>query len=161
MPPRVVQLGTVLDVVIERRVNDQWEIATVGGWRGWLLAANEGCMGQAPGRARLYLFESARGATLELEPDSPEYERWHERRAKKRVEHDVPDVIATLQGRCLRIGYRSDKWQRPRKWIDYEHDFQERGHTAPLIYTDADELDRARAAVLVGGDMRVTPRGLD
>lgn len=162
IPLRVVQLGTVLDCVIERAVDGEWQLLTITEWKGWVMASNEAALGAAPGRARLLLLSPKKKVEPPVVPrGSRLYERWHTRGPEKVIGLDVPDKLSQLQGRCLRIGYRSDKWKGRGEHVDYEHDFAERGRLAPLLYTDTADIERARAAVLIGGDMRVTERGLD
>lgn len=163
IPARIVQLGTVLDCVIEHAVDREWRLLTVTEWKGWLVCANEACMGQAPGRARLILLPK-RDVKKKRRPAvrSELYNRWHKREPSEVVlDLEVPDSIAHVQGRCVRIGYRSDKWARRGASVDYEHDFRERGGAPPLLYTDSPALDHARAALLIGGSMRITEAGID
>lgn len=90
------------------------------------------------------------------------YERWHQRAPRFVGEIDeLPDLIGVYIGRALRIGYRSDKWGSEGATHDYDHDFSERGHTPPEAWADSADLAQARAIVIVGGDMRVTPEGID
>jgi hypothetical protein len=64
------------------------------------------------------------------------------------------------QGRVIRLDYRSDKWNRKGRTIDYTHDFLERGGRAPLAYTDAKTLASAKLVVVYGGSMAVTEAGI-
>ena len=165
IPARTVLLGHVLDVSVELAGGE--ERLLIQEWEGWALLCDADAMGRAPGRARLFLVPDPNGEAdnVDLGDDDDgedTYERWHDREADGVRELDFPDEGCSYQlGRCIRIGYRSDKWGGRGEAHDYDHDFRERGHTAPLLYIDTRELERARAAVIVGGDMRVTARGID
>jgi hypothetical protein len=160
-PATTVLLGCVLDLQLE---HDGHRI-TVTGWEGWAMLTDADAMERAPGRARLYLApwtpERGRGRGARSHNAEDTYRDWHQRDPLKRVVLDVPDSFGVCQGRVCRIGYRSDKWGRRGKTHDYDHDFRQGGHAAPLLYTDARTLDGARGAVICGGDMRVTERGID
>lgn len=159
IPARVVQLGTVLDCVVMHR----GQLLTITEWKGWLLVATEGCFDVAPGRARVFMLpvrDKQRGDVLA--ESHPDYEAWHKRQSREQLfTVEVPDSIEIKYGRCVRIGYRSDKWNRRGRTIDYEHDFAEGGRLAPLLFCDAPHVRNASAAVITGGDMRVTEAGLD
>lgn len=158
VPQVTVLLGMVLDLQLERG-NTR---TVVDEWAGWALLTTETAMELEPGHAKLILLAG------ELHPrrkplrpvDVSTYERWHQRAASELLELDAPDQIGFFQGRVVRLGYRSDKWGRKGQTHDYDHAFTERGHTAPKLYTDTPELARARGAVIVGGDMSVTSRGI-
>jgi hypothetical protein len=158
-PATTAMLGRVLDLQVER---DGHRI-TVTGWAGWALLTDPNAMDRAPGRARLYLapWKPAGKRALRNAAAEETYAAWHARNPKQRLELDVPDELGAYQGRVIRIGYRSDKWGRRGSSHDYDHDFREGRHTAPKLYTDTRNIDRARGAVIVGGDMRVTERGID
>lgn len=162
IPPLVVSLGQVLDL----------ELATGDGrvfvddWSGWHLLTNPSAFDNAPGRARLFLVP---GELEDLDADelaelegAEAYERWHERDAERLGELEIPDGPARYrQGRLIRMGYRSDKWNRRGEPVDYTHDFDAHGAHPPWLYTDAAELEASRFAVVVGGSMTVTERGID
>lgn len=162
VPPVTVQFGTVLDLTLEQgdmRVR-------IDEWRGWHVLVPPNAFESAPGRARLFLVrgklerkENLQGD--ELDAAQTAYERWHQRDAKLVGDLEVPGSLDHQQGRVLRIGYRSDKWSRRGKGHDYDHDFTERGHRPPLLYTNARTLERSRAALIVGGDMAITEGGID
>lgn len=160
IPGLTVHYGTVLDLQVEHRRKRE----LVTRWKGWCMLVGENAMRAAPGRARLYLVKGkleptgkARTKASALET----YERWHQRAADKIGELDVPDEITHKQGRVIRIGYRSDKWNRRGSMVDYDHSFLEDGHRAPWLYTDAASLSKSTAAVIVGGDMAITEGGID
>lgn len=159
VPARVVQLGTVLDLVVMHA----GRILTITEWKGWMLVGSEGCFDVAPGRARLFLLpvrDRQRGARMD--ESHPDYEAWTKRESREQLfTVEVPDSIEVKYGRCVRIGYRSDKWNRRGRTVDYEHDFQERGALAPWLYCDSAHVQSAKAACVTGGDMRVTEAGLD
>ena len=159
-PASTAMLGHVLDLQFEL----EGLRTVVTQWAGWAMLADPDAMERSPGRARLYLVPfRPEGTHTVLAGAAAEetYQRWHSRNPKRRLVLDVPDAIGCFQGRVLRIGYRSDKWSRRGRVHDYDHDFREGGALAPLLYTDSRALERARGAVIVGGDMRVTPRGID
>lgn len=163
VPPRTVLLGMVLDLTIERNGE---RVTLTDEVRGWVMATTEAGMDAAPGRARLYLFPAS-----ELAPDVGDdskfararetFERWHARQAEQVTEAEVPDTVGYLQGRLIRIGYRSDKWGRSGDFHDYDHSFAEAGALPPKLYSDTEELQDMTAAVVVGGDMSITEAGID
>lgn len=158
IPARVVQLGSVLDCVVMHG----GRLLTITEWKGWLLVASEGCFDVAPGRARLFLLPARDKEQLDAPDEShPDYDRWHKRDSRTLYTVEVPDSVEVKYGRCVRIGYRSDKWHRRGRTVDYEHDFAEGGRRAPLLFCDAAHVRNASAAVITGGDMRVTEAGLD
>lgn len=160
IPGLTVHYGTVLDLQVEhRRVRE-----LVTRWKGWCMLVGENEMRAAPGRARLYLVrgkltDTGRSKTKAIAIET--YERWHERAPDLIGELTVADEISHRQGRVIRIGYRSDKWNRRGATVDYDHSFLEDGHRAPYLYTDAPSLSKATAAVIVGGDMAITEEGID
>lgn len=159
VPAVTVLLGQVLDLQFERGSTR----IRVDEWHGWQLLTTEDAMERAPGRARLFLLKGKLepGSSLRSTVDPHTYDRWHQRAATKVLDLlNVPARISFFQGRCLTIGYRSDKWEPRGRSHDYEHSFYEGGHRPPKLYTDAAQFARARAAVITGGDMRVTPRGI-
>lgn len=157
VPPVTVQLGTVLDVRFEFR----GQRITVDEWDGWQLLTDEGAMDSA--RPRLWLLPGKLEADAERDAIGPAprtYERWHRRGFDFVSDLEVSDSpIGFRQGRVVGIGYRSDKWGRRGETHDYDHDFTE--GDPPLLYTDRADIADATAAVIVGGDMRVTERGID
>lgn len=90
------------------------------------------------------------------------YAAWH-RREPSHVDtlDGLPDVIGVYIGRATRIGYRSDKWKPKGHAQDYDHDYTEPGYTAPEVWADRADLDHAHAIVIVGGNQRITPEGID
>lgn len=160
IPGLTVHYGTVLDLQLEhRRVRE-----LVTRWKGWAMLVGDRAMRSAPGRARLYLVrgkleQTARSKAKASALDT--YERWHKRAATYVGELEVADEIGHKQGRVIRLGYRSDKWNRKGSMVDYDHSFLEDGHRAPWLYTDAATLAKSTAAVIVGGDMAITEEGID
>jgi len=163
VPGLTVLYGSVLDLTIATR---DLRIL-IDEWHGWQMLVSERAMSSAPGRAKLYLVKGAirnRAPLMGDEHDraQEQYERWHLRDAESLGEIiDIPGTIAYRQGRVMRIGYRSDKWTRRGKHRDYDHDFTEDGHRPPWLYTNTRNIERARAAVIVGGDMAITEGGID
>lgn len=163
VPGLTVHYGSVLDLTIATR---DLRIL-IDEWQGWQMLVSERAMLAAPGRAKLYLVRGAIRSKVALEGDEldqaqEQYERWHLRNAQSVGEIvDIPGVIGYRQGRVMRIGYRSDKWTRRGRHRDYDHDFTEDGHRPPWLYTNTRAIERARAAVIVGGDMSITEGGID
>lgn len=162
VPATTVHFGTVLDLTLE-----QGEMRIrIDEWNGWHMLVSPNAFELAPGRARIFLVRGKLARKQDLQGDELDsaqtaYERWHQRDAKLIGELNVPDAIEWQQGRVLRIGYRSDKWSRRGARHDYDHDFTERGHKPPLLYTSTRALERAAAAIIVGGDMAITEEGID
>jgi hypothetical protein len=163
IPGLTVHYGTVLDVLFatgDMRIS-------VTEWRGWHMLVSERAMTTAPGRVKLYLVkgtikERTRLTGDELDRAQEQYERWHRRDAKELGQIvSIPEAIAWRQGRVLRIGYRSDKWSPRGKMNDYDHDFTEGGARPPWLYTSSQAIEKARAAVIVGGTMAITEGGID
>jgi hypothetical protein len=90
------------------------------------------------------------------------FEAWH-RREPSHVDtlDNLPDVIGVYIGRATRIGYRSDKWGKKGHAQDYDHDYTEPGYSPPEVWADRADLDQAHAIVIVGGNQRITPEGID
>lgn len=157
VPPVTVLLGAVLDVRVEAGTIRTF----IDDWDGWLLLTDENAM--ESNRPRLFLVASdlADGTQLEaVGPAADTYERWHKREHDGVAEVDVSgNEIGYYQGRVQSIGYRSDKWSGKGTEHDYDHDFTE--GEPPKLYTDRASIEDSRAAVIVGGDMRVTERGID
>lgn len=159
VPDVTVALGTVLDCTIgegDRRV-------FVDEWEGFHLLTNEGAFDNAPGRARLYFVKGAMAALPAKPADfkgSRDFKYWSERDPDRMGELNTKPC-KYVQGRLLRLGYRSDKWHRKGKTEDYDHDFLEDGGAAPLVYTSAPTLAASVCVVVVGGSMRITEGGID
>ena len=163
IPSITVHYGKVLDLMFE--FGDQRVF--VSQWRGWHMLVAERALDTAPGRVKLYLVKGSLGRRKLLQGDEhdraqDQYERWHQRDALQVGQiANIPDAIDYRQGRVLRLGYRSDKWSRRGHMTDYDHDFTERGGMPPWLYTDTRNIERAHAAVIVGGSMAVTEGGID
>lgn len=160
IPRRIVQLGEVLDVQLEPTPSER---LTLTEWRGWLVAIPEHGFELPPGAAKLFLFKPNPVETAEtMKPAAARaYQRWHKRLPVDALAgYEVPNHVRQYQGRAVRIGYRSDKWGKRGKAHDYDHDFREHGARPPKLYTDAADLERSTAAVLVGGDMHITEGGI-
>lgn len=162
IPATTVQLGTVLDI----DVSDGALRLFIDDFKHWLMLTDANGMDAAAGRARLFLVAvPPRTVKLEREPGDRAAEtfgRWHERDAHSVLELDgLPDAISYYQGRVTRIGYRSDKWHKRGAKVDYDHDCRENGARPPKLYTSHADIARARAAVIVGGSMHITERGIE
>jgi hypothetical protein len=159
VPPTTVRLGSILDIDLElgglrKRVDE---------FKGFHVLAGENGIESGPGRSRLFLVPGK----LENLPDeeaSPSgartFETWTGRPPDKMGELETPQAIGYYQGRVLRIGYRSDKWDRSRP-VDYDHDFTERGGRPPKLYTDRPSFADSTGAVIAGGDFVITARGIE
>ncbi len=160
VPAVTVQLGTVLDLRVQRDGDTR---LFVDEWEGWLLLTDENAMDSE--RPKLYLVPgevSEDDSREAVGPAAETYERWHKRGYEYVDDVDVTDSeIGYYQGRVLVIGYQSDKWGVRGETHDYDHDFAERDGHPPKLYTDRADIEDSTAAILVGGDMRVTPRGID
>lgn len=160
VPKVTVCLGTVLDLRVRQDASTR---LTIGDWRDWLMLTDENAMDSE--RPRLYLVPGTLSADDSREavgPAAETYERWHKRGYEFVDDVEISESdIGYLQGRVLVIGYRSDKWEGSGAFNDYDHDFGEDDATPPLLYTNRADVDNATAAVIVGGDMRITPRGIE
>lgn len=160
VPALTIELGTVLEAVVLR---DRKRI-TVTEWRGMRLLADYDAFDRE--RPRLYLVRAkpVRKSTVAIDQRKVDeaadgYDRWHKREAKALYELDTREARAS-QGRMVRLDYRSDKWHARGTNVEYTHDFTERGATPPLVYTDSKTLASARTCVVLGGQMRITERGI-
>lgn len=162
VPPVTMKLGTVLDATLaDGRVRH-----FVNEWRGFQLLSDEDAFERDAPHCHLYLVRGRIGA-LTHEPNAARvdqaddgYQRWHKRNAQKLGELRTADA-KYLQGRMVRIGYRSDKWQARGRGTNYDHDFLEDGGRAPLVYSNARTLAASTTVVVVGGSMRITEAGID
>jgi len=154
--PITVKLGTVLDCTISYA----HERLFVTEWRGFHLLTGADAMEQH--RPRLYFVRGRLGADPHVDPDraNATYRRWHDRDPARVGELETADRCTILLGRMTRLGYRSDKWHRRGRTVDYDHDFIEGRGTAPLVYVDAAHVSKVTTAVVLGGSMRVTERGI-
>lgn len=153
IPAKAAALGRALDIVIEddgRR--------TKLALRGSLLLAPVDAFDRRAGAGRLFIvrgkLEDTRAPTAG-EKGAEAFKKWHARPADLVGYVDTPPPAGVLIGRAVRIGYASDKWNRARSFVDYEHDFTAPG---PLVYSTGEE--RPRALVLVGGRFTITNRGI-
>lgn len=90
------------------------------------------------------------------------YTLWHDREPEGvRQSAELPDLINVRVGDALRIGYRSDKWNKRGTTTDYDHDYTEPQYKQPEVWADCADLSKARVIVIVGGNQRVTPEGID
>jgi hypothetical protein len=161
VPTVTIELGTVLDAVIMHAR----EHVTVTEWKGMRLLADHDAFDRA--RPKLYLVRAKPiKVTSVQEPQgvvdeaTDHYKRWHQREAARLFELAWTKPATVKQGRVLRLDYRSDKWNRKGRTIDYTHDFLERGGRAPLAYTDSKTLAGAKLVVVHGGSMAVTEAGI-
>lgn len=160
IPGRTVELGSLLDLHVELDASHR---VRVDEWAGWLVTIPEHGFELLPGRAKIFLFAPKPAPVRDagnLSAAERAYKRWHKRGAEELAVHTVPDHVGHYCGRVLRIGYRSDKWGPRGKTIDYDHDFTENGARAPKLYTSSSERNGSTAALIVGGDMTITERGI-
>jgi hypothetical protein len=165
IPSRTVQLGTVLDLDCAPNARSR---LFIDDWRNWLMCCDERGFDAAPGRARLWLLKVT-PHNVPIDSDDlisdaagEAFAEWHDREPDSVVEvGGLPDHIGHYQGRVLRIGYRSDKWHPRGTTVDYDHDCFERGGQPPKLYTSHARIESSRAAVIVGGTMHITHRGIE
>ncbi len=166
-PPRIPALTVRLGSAIELVTQDGDQQTFWGEVDGMQMATDPDAMDRGEGYAKLYLWK---GDDPELDDDAEPFEtmeaafdtyaEWHDRPPTQVDEYDVPDQFdATPVGRAIRLDYASDKWNDAGQVVEYTHDFFEGDGSPPLVYVDSRE--RPRAFVLVGGDMRITARGID
>jgi hypothetical protein len=160
IPSVTVAIGTVLDLHVQI---DSATRARIDEWRGWLIVIPEHGFALRAGHAKLFLFSPkvrrpVAGGNLSAAERA--YRRWHKRDPLELVQHKVADTVPYEQARVLRIGYRSDKWGPAGKEHDYDHDFLEHGGRPPKLYTDRSSIEKSSAAVLVGGSMSISERGI-
>lgn len=153
VPDRTVKLGTALVLVTQfRNQVTTWEEVA-----GWQLLTTVDAMNRT--RARLFILQGKLGGNKAPSGAGVDtYERWHKRDAVNLGELKTPDEIGVKVGRALRIDYRSDKWGKRDRSVDYTHDFFEDGGRPPLVYVD--DAKRPRGFVLSGGSMVVSERGI-
>lgn len=155
IPARTVELGEVLDLVVElngERLIYRDEV------RGMWLLAPDNAMDRAEGGGRLYLVRGELAGGRDPEDARPEgqrtFERWHQSHGPDQIGSlEVPDSVGVPVGRAVRIGYKSDKFGG--KTAAYEHDFES---PFPKVY--ATRKDNPKALVIVGGGFTVSPRGI-
>lgn len=161
VPAVTVLLGSVLDLDVARY---QYRLR-VDAFDGWTMLAAENAIDQRPGYAKLYLVKGDMEPTEEPPEDydygSETYSAWYQRDPEKIGDLSVANDIGYYQGRVLRIGYRSDKYHKPGEEVDYDHLFIESGGTAPKIYTDRPRMEDSKTAVIVGGDFKISERGIE
>lgn len=159
IPARTVQLGRVLDMTtVLGELATSWDSEL----KGWAMLTDARAELMRPGAAGLYLVRLVpTGVEPTATPTQEEtYEAWHDREPGETLELDAPDFCGVYIGTARVIGYSSDKWTKRGKFVDYEHDFRESGRE-PEVWADAENLADARGVVIRGGDMRVTPAGID
>jgi hypothetical protein len=160
VPALTIELGTVLEAVVLRGTTR----TTVHEWRGMKLLTSYDAFEKKP--ASLYLVRAKPVRTKQAKASQPKvdrgahsYERWHDREPVALYELTTREA-SYPQGRLVRLDYRSDKWRRRGKGVEYTHDFTERGGVGSLVTTDTRDLSKARTVVCSGGSVRVTERGI-
>ena len=161
VPALNVKMGEVIDLTIE----SNGFRTSITGWDGWQMVCDENAFDQSSGHARMFLVKGELKKQTSMPEDitkgTEAYKQWHDREPEELGELQAPDDIGYLQGRCIQLGYRSDKWNQPGEDEDYDHIFNEEGSTAPKFYTDRAEVDDSSAAIIVGGDFVITEKGID
>lgn len=160
VPRELVFLGYVLDAIIEK---DGTVIKVKDDWYNWFLCTTPGAERLASGRASLFLLDSGVYMGIEKKPSKKArrtYFEWSKNTPQQTFEASVPDDFPYLQGRIIRIGYASDKWTRRGRYENYDHDFYESGGIPPLIRTDKKDIAKSKGAVIKGGTMSITARGI-
>ncbi len=161
VPALTFELGTVLEAAIEVEAG---RYVIVHEWRGMHLLSDADAFDRA--RPKLYLVRSkpiklpaAPVSQGRLDGAAKSYHRWHKRDADKLFELNAGSARYPL-GRLVRLDYRSDKWHRKGKTVEYTHDFLEDGGRAPIIYADRKGYAGVKTAIASGGSMRVTEAGI-
>jgi hypothetical protein len=158
IPPVTVHLGQVLDLVTQSNGK-----RTRHDLKGFQLLTDADAPERADGRARLYLVKAEVSDKVPNNIDRNSAIRtwkiWNKRTRPDLIGglYDLPETIGQQIGRAVSIGYRSDKYNKPGKAIDYDHDFRE--GKPPLVYVDKPK--DPRAIVLTGGNIRITGRGIE
>lgn len=159
IPPVTVHLGEALDLVTQGNGKRTRHDLT-----GWQVLTDADATERSDGRARLYLVKGELSDKVPNNIDRNSAVRtWQIWNRKPRPDlvggiYDLPEKIGQHIGRAVSIGYRSDKYGKTGKSIDYDHDFRE-GAKPPLVY--ADNATDPRALVVTGGSIRVTGRGIE
>lgn len=158
------KIGVVLDLVTQfGSTRTTWDMEP----GAWHMLIEDDAFSRAPGEAPLFLVRGTKTAAdrVELKPRArgrEAYNAWNERDPVEIFElSEIPDLIPIYVGRAMTIGYRSDKWNGRGDEVDYTHSFTERGHIPPEVWADVADIERARALVIIGGDMRITVDGID
>lgn len=160
VPKELVFLGWVLDATLERegkiiKVNDDWY--------GWFMATVPGAEHMPEGRARIYLLSSdsyfAKNKPV-TEKAADTFREWTTNEPQEVFQTEAPDDFGHVQGRMVRLGYKSDKWEKRGQYHDYEHNFTEDDGVAPIVRTDTADIRESKGAVMQGGTMRVTAQGI-
>lgn len=161
VPEVSVYLGKVLDLDAE---NDGYRIR-IDSFEDWNMLVPETAEHTTAGRGRIFLvpgnLEPVQDGSESPERGASTYERWHGREPEAIAELDTPDNIGFYQGRVTRIGYSSDRGAEPGQTEDYDHIFIEEDGIAPKLYTDTAKIDKAKSALIVGGDFVITDRGIE
>lgn len=160
VPREIVFLGYVLDAIIER---DNQVIKVKNEWHNWFMCTSPGAERLSSGRSSLFLLDSGIYKGIDKKPSQKArqtYYEWTKNNPKQTFETGVPDDFPYVQGRIIRIGYASDKWTRRGRYENYDHDFYDCGGIAPIIRTDKKDIAKSNGAVIKGGSMRITSRGI-
>lgn len=139
IPTRLVPLGEFLDF----RLEEDGRIRRIGlKGRAWLCSDL--------GKRRLFVVpvRTRRARRAPSKRGGQVFELWNDRPANEDFTVSVRVGPPVVRGRCLAIGYRSNKWGR--KPTDYEHQF-----TRPPRVTQLGAVYR-----ISGGALRVTARGI-
>lgn len=141
LPSNLVCLGEALDITLEVKGT-----RTTIGWRSkhWLCADAT--------KKRLYIVPAGTMKRQRREGErkglAAVYQLFTEMPSRSVSEVEVKLGRPVSRGRCVAVGYRSDKWDRKKK--DYQHDFRK-----PPRVVQEGNLYR-----LVGPAIRVTPAGI-
>ena len=160
VPKEIVFLGWVLDAIVE---SGETVIKVKDEWHGWFMATSSGSEKLRPGRARLFLLNSDVFFSKDRKPSkkaAKTLKNWTARNPDEVFQTKAPDDFPHKQGELSRLGYSSDKWEHKGKFFDYDHDFRESGGRPPTVRTDHKDIAKSKGAVISGGTMRITNRGI-
>jgi hypothetical protein len=135
--------------------------------RVWIMATDPGSIEAPPGDAYMYLIRAPFTRNLEEDPDYDPtddaldtFHLWHNREADRTFSVDKPDKVDTYFGHITAIVYASDKKENRGKVEEYYHDFYENHGEPPQIFFDTPDPDDASAALIIGGTMSISERGI-
>lgn len=159
VPPHTVLLGDVLEAEID--TGDARIVVTE--WAGMMLLAPADATEREPGYGRLYCApapKSLKGGEPTHGRGVRTYVEWHRREPRHAPEVTVPAKADRMAGRCVRLDYRSDKWDFHGRTREYTHSFTDGGELPPLMFINRTYLEDATLVVLSGGEFVVRREGI-
>ena len=136
--------------------------------RGLVMCCEPRAMQRRAGAAGLYLVRAklqdglppAEWSRIERS-GAATYRAWHDRSPEQVSSIELSTGAVNYIGDASVIGYRSDKWSQRGTPTDYEHDYTEPGYRAPEVWASEPDLTKADLVVIIGGNQRITPDGID